>query len=148
MVSHRIATIEDIDYIHSKMRTEDVQEILSIADVNALEALKESFCASCECIVGEEDGNVFCVVGLIPDNTGVTLWMLFTNEVNSLPISFFKISKKLVKEWLDKYVYLHNYTQKDNIFILKWLKMLDFNIEPVSLLGIKQIEVHNFWKRK
>lgn len=144
----RIATIEDIEYIAAKMRTEDTDEILSIANVNVSVALKESFYASCECIVGIDDGKVFCVVGLIPDSTGVTLWMLFTNEVTSLPISFFKLSKKLVKQWLDKYGYLHNYTQKGNIFILKWLKMLDFNIEPVSLLGIKQIEVHNFWKRK
>lgn len=148
MVNKRTATIDDINYIYTRARKEDVEEIFSIARVNLKDALIQSFYASPDCIVGETDGKVFCIVGCVPDNFGASLWMLFTSDIQYLPMSFFKISRKVVKEWLDKYGNLHNYTQKGNVFILKWLKWLDFTIEPFSLLGIDNIEVHKFWKER
>jgi hypothetical protein len=146
MVNKREATIEDINYIATKLSTGDIEEILSLTNTNVLEALKESFYASQDCFVGEMNGKIFCIVGCIPGEEGANLWMLFTSDVQYLPISFFKISKKVLKEWIDKYGHIHNYTQQENAFILKWLKWLEFTIEPLSLLG--KLEVHKFYKER
>ena len=148
MVNVKLSTLEDITHIAAKMRTEDVEEVWGLARCSGLEALIRSFYASEECWTVEFKENICCVFGCIAGDEGATLWMVFTADVQYLPMSFFKKSKKYLIYMLDKYGKIHNYTRQGNVFILKWLKWLKFNIEPISYIGVDNVPVHRYWKER
>ena len=145
MVNKRIATLEDIENIAGRMRQEDVEEVWALARMSGRDALVQSFHISQECWVGEQDGEVFCILGCVPSEAGATLWMLFTSDVRYLPISFFRQSKEHLQVMLATYGRLSNYTDTKNAFILKWLKWLGFTVGPAETMGIDGKFCHRFW---
>ena len=148
MVNVALATAGDMYHVAYKMRTEDVEEVWGLGRCSGLEALLKCYHASAECWTVVFNGDICCIFGCIADSEGAVLWMVFTNDVQYLPLSFFKQSKKVLGSVLDRYGRIHNYTQQGNVFILKWLKWLKFNIEPLSYIGIDNIPVHRYWKER
>jgi Protein of unknown function (DUF2833) len=129
------ATMADVDYIASRMRQEDIEECWALFGVPAHDALIQSFNASPECWVGEMDDKVFYILGCAPNDVGATLWMLFTNDVQYLPMSFFRQIKAHLQDMLKTYGRLSNYVNPKNTFILKLLKWLGFTIEPIQQIN-------------
>ncbi|MBP2652631.1 MAG: hypothetical protein H6Q73_200 [Firmicutes bacterium] len=127
MVNVRQANLDDVDYIGARMRGEDVEECLAIANMNGQDALFMSYASSCESWVAEVNGEIVCIYGVVKPNS---LWMLFVCGIDQLPMSFFRESRIQLTSLLDRYGVLGNYTAANNTFILKWLTWLGFSIGP------------------
>lgn len=135
--------MEDVYYIIDNMRKEDIEECYSFAGGTPKDVLTHGFKSAKECIVGIENNIVICIVGVSKDNQ---IWMLFSNKVTSISPSFLKESIKMVKESISKYDFIHGYTQSSNEFIIKFVKILGFSIEPEQ--NIRGFNIVKYHKRK
>ena len=138
----RDATKEDV--LNFKLRQEEQKEFWRTARMTGQEMLEQCWKYSRECRVVEQDGKIFCLFGCVPEGEGACVWILFT-EIESLPLSFFKISKTYIKGLLKTYKYLWNYGSAENVFILKWSEMLKFTISEPEPYGVDGLSYKKFY---
>ncbi|MBP2646305.1 MAG: epsilon15p13 [Firmicutes bacterium] len=132
MTKVRPATWKDVEYFAVNMRKEDWEECLAITGMTGRDALAVSYRKSQEAYAVEVEGRLVSIFGVVPPGC---LWMMFTNDVERLPMSFFRESRKRVQVMVNTYEYIGNYTAPANTFILKWLTWLGFSIGPVELFN-------------
>jgi len=127
MVRVRVARLEDVAAAYAKLRPEDINECQALLGMSGRAALEMMFAASSESLVAEAEGSLVCIFGVVePD----CLWLLFSNEVRWLPLSFFRKSKVVLDGLLSRYGRLGNYTAAENSFVIRWLEWLGFTVGP------------------
>lgn len=136
-ISVREATIDDVENFN--LRQEDEEEAQASCGISGRDALRLSLEVSHEVWVGELDGEVFCILGCRPHDHGANLWMLFADGLESLPLDFYRKSREHLKTMLDTYGELHSKTRAENVFIVKWLRWLGFDvIEATPLYSFRR----------
>ena len=128
-IDFRHPTIEDIEYITDNIRPDDKKEINIVCEHDIYTALMESARSSDECAIATIDDRPVCIFGVQrhSDRLGF-VWLIGTNELDTVPRSFVKYSRKVLDELhtnsrcdiIGNIMYVRNNLHK------KWLSWLGF----------------------
>lgn len=122
----RAATHEDI--LRYNLRAEDERN-LNIAGYGGVDGLFKSKEMSDYCWVVEDKGKLLSIAGVAKNEKGATIWIMFDANLESLPLSFFKESKKYVRFMLNEYGYIENFAEVNKTFVMKWAESMGFTID-------------------
>jgi hypothetical protein len=124
-----------IPFIAGSIREADKSELWAAACLSPEAALWKSLSSSSMAWTGLYDSLPVCMFGVASGSelAGVGLpWMIGTQELDRLAITFLRRNKSKIQEMLDIYPRLMNYVDDRNKKAIRWLKWLGFIIgEPV-----------------
>lgn len=126
----------DVHRLAANMRPMDQAECV-LKGFLPVEALKLSIAQSTYCRGGyDRNGSIQAAWGLVPTSplwNAYRPWMLMTEWPEHNIREFWAMSKQLVPETMALSSYLENEVHVDNIFSIRWLSKLGFDIhEPVG----------------
>lgn len=108
-------TIRQLGYFLVHVRDEDLVEAELSGEKEFIDNYLVELTSSCSLV--DEQGRVFAIGG-IRDNT---VWMLCTKHVEENKVAFLRFTKKLLKDVMVHYPYLHNYVYVNNKLHVDWL---------------------------
>jgi len=141
---------EDIEFLSSRLKKTDVDEVFASNHVSPEEALRHGMDTSIYCRTAE-NGQPFMMFGLYTDNVisdRANIWMLSSDYIKSIPIKFVRQSRLFIKDMLEWYPYLENYVDARNKESIAWLKWLGATIEDPKPYGIEQRPFHHFYFKR
>lgn len=139
MVDIMVATIEDVIDLQNRLRKQDKDEVKALISVYSKKALEMCFRESDEVYSAKQDNNVICMFGISKNSEGNGVpWLLGSDLVSDIPITFIRESRKYVREFLNEYGYLENYVDVRNELSIQWLKWLGFKIEEPKPYGVEK----------
>lgn len=122
----RQATLEDVEYLSTRLRATDVYEIWAASGYKPLHGLMESFASSdiCRVFCTAED-EPLCIHGTAPTVPGTaSAWLLGTDKLKAVRRDFLKHSKIEVAAFHRKHPFLFNYVWEGNRSSIAWLTWL------------------------
>jgi len=141
----KITTYADCIELASRLRKSDITEIWSSHHLEPLEALLLGLEYSNEIYSVFFDNKLVLIFGITLDNNIYCPWMLASNDINEHPVTFYRQSKKIIKDIIQGYEYLENYVDANNTDSIKWLKWLGFTIDKPVPFGLEQKLFHRFF---
>ena len=134
------AKLADV-WAFEKMRPEDAAEVLASDGLSPVESIIQSWASSRETWTVRLNGEVAAMYGvaLTPYGTALTpvavAWLLTTTAVDRHPVTFFKESKRIVKELAERYGVLTNFVDARYGKALNWARRLGFDVQQVITFG-------------
>ena len=136
----RLSTLEDIKYLAPRLRKEDKQEILAGSGLIPYEALLKGYL---------ENVIVFTIVNTKNKPVGIfgvndcgnglgAIWLVATNDLSTVQISFLRQCREVVKVFNNKYKILWNFVDCRNSLHIKWLKWCGFKFIRKTNYGVLQ----------
>lgn len=144
MINIRAATLDDARYLGSRLRQQDREEVKASHGVTGEEAVLLSFQRAVVSYVVELDGQVICLFGVTQALTGGYPWLLGTDAMEQLPVTFFRTSRTFIDAFVQQFGYLENYVDARNTLSIQWLRWLGFTIYQPAPYGIEQKLFHKF----
>jgi hypothetical protein len=145
------ATLAHAHAMAGRYREADDVECRALSGRSALEAAQDSVQNSHPGWAGLVDGICVCVFGAVPsgvEGAGVP-WLLGSRELDDLPLSLARRSRKYIRQMLDEYPYLYNLVDARHEASLRWLKWCGFHImEPPEPAGRNGELFHYFEMRR
>lgn len=129
----RRAKATDIEPIAKHMRKEEVDEIWASNNWLPKEALEYGFINSELCYTITFKGEPVAMFGLVsnPDiKEYASIWMLGTDRIKEMKITFLKKSKSILDMLLEYYPMLYNFVDVRHETSVEWLKWCGANIMP------------------
>ena len=127
----RKATLEDADYLGSKLRPEDLLEIESFRpNTDPSEALAVGIescgnrCWTATCLKNKPI-LIFGVAPVIPEQFG-SIWLLGTPRIKEIQWEFLRNCRTILDELHEGFPILGNYVSLNNRVHVKWLKFMGF----------------------
>ena len=120
------------DYVNIKIHPSNVEEL------NVVTGIEPGLCLAMLWEVSKNKTSVFvkgkliCLFGIVPPHN---FWLLFSDGITKLPLSFFKESRKVVKTLHQQYGFIDGYIYIKNEFALKWAKFIGWNIDDPAPQG-------------
>jgi hypothetical protein len=144
----RKATIEDVEYLSTRLRAMDLREISSVSERSARSALLSGLRTSDFCRVGTVDGYPVCIYGVRAFSSlsreGM-IWMLGTDDLASHFMRFGRECMRQVKEMVKNFDYVENWCHADNKLTIRWLKWLGFGFDYAEPYGRDKELYHRFF---
>lgn len=138
MVNIRTAVIDDVYSLCNRLRKQDSDEVKALVGLTDETALAASFRESDSVFVAEINEKIICMFGVCKNIEGGGFpWLLGSDDVEKVPITFIRKSRKYVKQFLNDYGFLENYVDTRNTLSVQWLRWLGFNIESPQPFGIE-----------
>lgn len=133
----RVAEFRDIEVVAAGMRRADRIEIFRSHLLQPQRALEIGWEDSTMAFVLEHNDKAFAMFGLVEEdeNTAV-IWMLGTDEVTKLPVSFIKAANHVISRFLTIYERLHNYVDVENVKAIEWLKRCGATFDAPAPYGV------------
>lgn len=144
----RIATEQDCLYLSENLRIDDYREIKAVTGLppllNLLSGLKLS---QVPLVICNEDNKVVAMLGVVPNGLIGSIWMVGTNDLKKISLSFLRHSKQAFKVLKNNFQVIHNYVDARNELHIRWLKWMGFSfIKKHQQYGIEQIPFYEFVK--
>ena len=143
----KVATLEEVHYLSTRLRQEDIDECKAHSNSKPLDALTIGVQNShLPFAVYNNKHNPVFIVGVIPQgkNLGM-IWLLSSPEINNMPLTFLRHCKKVLECYNQTFPVLYNYIDARNTLHLKWLKWLGFQFIKVHQnFGYEQIKFIEF----
>jgi hypothetical protein len=133
-VNIRKATFNDFAVF--KLHPKNIEEVQVLSEIDPDTCLAILWDHAVEKNIYTVNDKPTCLFGFLPNNE---FWLFFHEGINSLPLSFFKISKKYIADCKK----VHGMIYYKNTFALEWVKFIGFEIKPA-----KNKLFYDFWKRK
>lgn len=123
----------DYDYLTDNMRAIDRKELFIAHGYGTKRAMDDlrKYPANC-CVIDGEPAILFGCAEY--EDYGVP-WMLATEDIRKVPITFVRQSIDIIRSWLDIYGYLTNFVYSENAVSLRWLYALGFKKEMDFPIG-------------
>jgi hypothetical protein len=140
----------DVDFISTRMRKSDIDEIWASNHVEPKEALMRGLdnAIYCQTI---ENGTPIAMFGICPHDLlghSATIWMLGTDSLDKIKFKFLRHSREYVDAMLDYYYYLDNYVDVRNEKSIAWLKFLGATFDEPKPYGVDgKLFQHFYFKR-
>ena len=142
----RLTSIEDIKYLALRLRYEDKQEIIASTGLKPYEALLKGYL---------ENVIVFTIVNTKNKPVGIfgvndcgnglgAIWLVATNDLSTVQISFLRQCREVVKVFNNKYKILWNFVDCRNSLHIKWLKWCGFQFINKKQYGVLQKPFYEF----
>ena len=126
---------EEMTYIADHLRPQDAAEVMKSTRLPAAQVLIHSWRQSeFRKLYRDGDQNPMVVMGVVNNGRGGGVpWMLATNEVDKMPASLHRESKRVLRKLRSEYSHLMNVVDTDNTAAIEWLDVLGFKFgNPVS----------------
>lgn len=123
----RKSRFKDCYILAKTMREADKREVYLLAGMSPKQALIESFNSSpLERYTVVLNGEVICMFGVGVSNNArwATPWLLGSEKIKTIPVTFIRESKRYLKKW--QHPLLLNYVHAENTLSIAWLKALGF----------------------
>lgn len=141
-ITIRRAGMADAVALARVMRPADADEVFAAVGLSPLAGAMTSLSASQEAYAGLVDGNIAVLFGVAEQAP----WLLGSDLVASVPISFLRRNRAVVEHWNQTYGRLENHVDARNVTSIKWLEWLGFTLEPAEPWGFERRAFHRFWK--
>lgn len=143
MPSVRLSRYGDIGELQDSLRQADVEELKALG-ITPDHALLTGFLASRYCYSGLDDrGTVICMFGVVDchDPTMGTIWLLGSDMIPRVTLSFLRETKKYLRLFQEKYEMLTNIVDSRNSVHCNWLKWCGFvALRTVPMNGVPFFE--------
>ena len=143
----KVATLEEANYLSTRLRQEDIDECRAHSNSKPLDALTLGIKNShLPFAVYNNKHNPVMIMGVVPQgkNLGM-IWLLSSPEINNMPLTFLRHCKKVLECYNQTFPVLYNYIDARNTLHLKWLKWLGFQFIKVHQnFGYEQIKFIEF----
>lgn len=129
MAHVRLSLEADIEDLEGRMRAADLVE-LKAHGVSAKLALRAGLVTSRPCYSIEHQGRCIAMFGVTPDVTDAAIglvWLLGSDEIQSISTQFLRESRRWLAEISTGYDLLTNVVHQDNHLHHKWLRFLGFS---------------------
>ncbi len=146
------ATQGMIDNFRGRLREADAKECFQMTGLSVEEGLQRSFEVSTKSWVALWDERPTVVFGAAPaghfdTDRGGVLWMLATEDIDTMPISFVRGSVEYLGYMFEEFDLLWNFVADANTVSVRWLKWLGFNVEdPLPMANGALFRY--FWMRR
>jgi hypothetical protein len=136
----------DIDLLAGSMRRADREEIWAQSRATPESSLQYAFDKSDLCLTVLHEGRIAAMFGICPmslvSNRAI-VWLLSSDEVPKMGLTFAKYSKPFIKMFLQLYPVLENWVDARYIKALNWLKFCGFTIAAAEPNGIDKLPYHH-----
>ena len=142
---------EDVEFLNTKLRQSDVDEVWASHHHTPEEALKISITNALLCITAIKNGIPICIFGIHPDSilgNKATIWFLATDELKKHSKQFLRLSKGFISYFLEYYPLLYNFVDDRNRQSICWLKWCGANMNGAVTYGIEKMPFHYFEFRR
>ena len=131
----REATTEDALQVADNLRKADQKELWSAFRLRPKDGCLKSLERSERVFVIDLEGKAIAIFGVttlsLIDRRGI-IWLLGTDEIFNIAVTFEKYTKAFVESFLMEWDVLENWVHAKNRISLKWLRRAGFNIgDPV-----------------
>jgi hypothetical protein len=134
--------------IATNMRREDLNEIQAIGVPDPHEALCKGMAQSKpECYVASVKEVPIAMFGVVPFDDEPkfgSIWLLGTDQIKEVPISFLKKSRKVLPAIIEPYEMVCNVVDKRNEVHIKWIKWLGFSFIRETICGPENRPFYEF----
>lgn len=148
MIECRYSTINDVDYLESRLRESDVKEIWASCHNVSREALQSGLERSVYCMTIVKDGEPIGMFGVrgesVVGSVGI-VWALGTDRIKEVPMTVLMRSRKYIDQMLSIYPMLTNFVHAENLVSLRWLKKLGATILEKKPFGCDSELFHQFY---
>lgn len=127
----------DVDYLKSRLRQSDVDEVMASNGHTPEEALKLSLDKSIWAAT-VQNGHPLAMFGINPESilgSRAIVWMLASDDLKTIERRFIRNSKKFIKMMLEYYSYLYNYVDNRNEKSIEWLQYCGADIREPAPYG-------------
>lgn len=140
----RESKFADVEYLHTRLRKADKQEILANSGQLPYHALLRGFFQSevCFTIVDTKD----VPVGMFGVGKEGAIWLLASDDIYRIRFSFLRESRKVINFLNKKYPKLWNYVDCRNDLHIRWLKWCGFTFLQKVPYGVLQKPFYEFIK--
>ena len=142
----RPAIEQDVEWLASRLRQADIDEIDAYAGITPLEALSEGYKRSTKCFTGICEDDPFILFGAVPVTEGAgAVWLLGSDGINKARMPFLRQSKEWLEVLHEDFPLLFNYVDARNTVHIRWLRWLDFKfINLHHQFGVGQLPFYEF----
>lgn len=141
----------DIDYLKTRLRDTDLQEIKELTGLSPEFILNYSFKTSKKCWTVLKDDEPIVCFGVSPlsllGQTG-SVWLLATDKISEIKMKVLKKSKRYIRKMFTQFVKIENRVRIDNKISIAWLKWCGFTMKDAKPFGSNQEYYHEFYMRK
>lgn len=143
----RIATEDDCIYLSKNLRDDDYREIQAVTGLPALISLLTGLkISSVPLVICDDQSKPVAMLGVVPTGLIGSIWMVGTDDLKKISLSFLRHSKKVCDVLKGKHQVLHNYVDKRNKLHINWLKWMGFTIINEVNFGIENRKFYEFVK--
>ena len=143
----RLASEIDCIYLSENLRKEDIQEIQAVTGLPPLLSLLTGLkMSSVPLVICNADCKPVAMLGVVPNGLIGFIWMVGTNDLKKISLSFLRNSKDVCDVLKGKHQILHNYVDKRNKLHINWLKWMGFSIINEVNYGIENRKFYEFVK--
>lgn len=136
----------DVDYLKTRLRKDDVTEIMVSHGKSPEEALNDGLKNSVYCFT-VTNGNPVLMFGICPRtlaSDSAAIWMLSSDDIKKIKIRFVRNCRFFIDMFLRLYPKLDNYAHYRNLISMRWLKFLGAKIDKAKPYGIMGQMFHHF----
>jgi len=128
---------EELTYLAMHLRKQDALELSRSTTRTPKQTLLDSWDVSeFRKLYRSDDETPIAVVGVVPCGRGAGVpWMLATDEVNSMPLTLQRESRRVFRKLKSKYLALHNMVDAENSVAIEWLEVLGFKLGQATPFG-------------
>ncbi len=147
----RPATKRDGDWLATRLRKADRREIWSAYGMDGEAGFWAAFNNSEDTysVVWKEKVVVIfgvCLLSRLSNQGGI--WMLATDQLDEIGVSFARNTRKIIQEFLTRYSSLVNWVDCRNTQSIAWLRINVFEIREARPYGVFGEPFHYFYQRK
>lgn len=150
----RSATPEDLRYVASNLRVEDVEEVRAATGADPRLVLTPMACEGREVLAAglTHNDRAEILYGVDPwpgtDNVGV-IWMLSTPVIYDFPVEFVVMTQRELSRFHERYELLTNFIDARNERHIQWLAWMGFKkIRTVESFGAQSLPFIEFARYK
>ncbi len=128
MLTPRPATRADIEWMASRLRQADHNEVIASGSPSVIAALEEGLKMSDRLLVGvDESDKPVVIFGRCPiDALAYSIWLLATDDIHKHRTSFLRQCRSFLTELHDGVPILFNLVDERNTLHIQWLRWLGF----------------------
>ena len=143
----RLASEIDCIYLSEHLREDDKQEIQAVTGLPPLLSLLTGLkLSSVPLVICNANCKPFGMLGVVPNGLIGFIWMVGTDDLKKISLSFLRNSKDVCDVLKGKHQILHNYVDKRNKLHINWLKWMGFSIINEINYGIENRKFYEFVK--
>lgn len=138
-VQIRPARLVDV-WAFGDMRPADALEVKASGGYEPVEAVMEAWAVSNETWTLRINGEVAAMFGVAPySDDALTpvgiVWALTTKIVDRFPVTFYRLSRMVVKDLYNRHGTLINYVDARYAQALSWVRRIGFDVQPAVPFG-------------
>ena len=146
-ITVRSSTIEDVEYLSTRLRKEDIEEVWASHRHKPEDALRISLETSTLCLTIDDNGTPVGMFGVHPEtmlgNKGV-VWFLSSDRLEKIKSRFLRHGKSFINLMLNHYGYLYNFVDTRNVKSVMWLKFLGAKFSDIVKINDVEFQYFSF----